>query len=485
MRPPRHFILACLLLPFAILAQPSGGPGLGIPAADSPRARGSTTGAAPPRGSRASPELPAIAPLGELHLGTLLEFPGTTSVGLATAFDKTCEYYYEYGETPGRLDSRTDRRVASAGSVSRDRIAGLAPGRVYSYRLAWRESTASSFSFGPPGRCATMKGPSRPFIFAIEADPHLDGNSSAAVYERSLDLMGSDAPDFVIDLGDTAMTEKLAKDPATSVARFRLIRSYWDTIGGSAPFFMVAGNHDGEQGWLAGSGKPDSKETTVLRRTWLVDAADAPGKDFSVQAPTVYSFEWGDALFIMLDPYIAESSKPAEGWDWTLGKDQYDWLAAVLARSKAPFRFVFIHHLVGGRGRDARGGADVAGYYEWGGRSMNGSDDFAAMRPGWPLPVSGLLASQGVTAVFHGHDHFYARDEREGIVYQEVPQPSLARGQAPRPEQLEEYGYSTGDFLPSPGYLRVSVSADRSRVEYVRSSDGSVGASWDMVPRTR
>ena len=49
-------------------------------------------------------------------------------------------------------------------------------------------------------------------------------------------------------------------------------------------------------------------------------------------------------------------------------------------------RFVFIHHLVGGLGRDVRGGAKPAAYMEWGGKNADGSEGFAQHRPGWVMP---------------------------------------------------------------------------------------------------
>jgi hypothetical protein len=99
------------------------------------------------------------------------------------------------------------------------------------------------------------------------------------------------------------------------------------------------------------------------------------------------------------------------------------------------------------------------------------------------MPIHQLLLKTGVSAVFHGHDHFYAREERDGILYQLTPQPSLAREQRLSPEELSEYGNSDGVFLPSPGHLRVSVSPERARVEYVRGGDGGVAHAYDIPPK--
>jgi len=443
---------------------------------------GSASASRPAAGSTAvEPSIP-VGPSGDLHAGTLLEFPGGTSVGLATAFLKDVEYQYRYGTDPERLDLSTPVRRAAAGTVARDRIDGLRPGGTYHFRLAYAEAGAGEFTLAPPGRFATRKAPGEAFTFVVEADPHLDENSSGPVYAATLGRMAGDAPDFLIDLGDTSMAEKLAADGDAFLARDRLVRSYWDDIGSSVPFLMVLGNHDGEHGWSAGKGKPPAAEAAALRRTWLIDPRTAPADTFDVFSDTAYGFQWGDALFVVLDPYEAEAAKPSDGWSWTLGKEQYDWLAGVLARSKAAYRFVFIHNLLGGSGKDARGGADWADRYEWGGLGADGKNEFGAKRPGWPMPLHQLFLANHVDAVFHGHDHFYAMEERDGIIYQMAPQPSLAKEQRLGLEQIGEYGYSRGVFLPSPGYLRLSVSPERTLVQYVRSGDGTVAHEYVIPP---
>ncbi len=452
------------------------------PAAEAPQAakgKGSKTG-----GSLApqAPD-PGAAPSGSLHARTLVEYPGPSSATLATAFLEDVEYFYRYGEEGGSLDRETPRRQASAGTVARDLIAGLSAGKAYAYRLYWSRRGSAALSEGEAGRFATRKEKGQDFVFAIEADPHFDGNFGAASYAKTMSRIASDRPDFVVDLGDASMVEKLASDPASYLERNRLVRSYWDEVGGRAPFFMAIGNHDGEHGWRANGSKPQAKEAAAMRETWLLDSRNAPKEAYSAFGDTVYAVEWGDALLVVLDPYAAESSKPSdEGWAWTLGKAQYDWLAGELSRSKAAFKFVFIHNMLGGKGRDARGGADCAGLYEWGGKDPTGRDSFAARRPDWPEPVAALLARNGVDVVFRGHDHFYAREEAGGVVYQLVPQPSAAASRGLDRKELAEYGYTKGDFLPSPGYLRVSVSPARARVEYLRSEDGAVAASYDISP---
>ena len=115
-----------------------------------------------------------------------------------------------------------------------------------------------------------------------------------------------------------------------------------------------------------------------------------------------------------------------------------------------------------------RGGVEAAPFFEWGGRDADGTYAFDTRRPGWGLPVHSLLLHHKVTAVFHGHDHLYAKQSLDGIVYQLVPQPS-ARNSFSGPNLAIAYRYQTGTILSSSGHLRVTVGPEGVRSEYVRS----------------
>lgn len=156
---------------------------------------------------------------------------------------------------------------------------------------------------------------------------------------------------------------------------------------------------------------------------------------------------------------------------WALGKPQYDWLSRTLHASKARYKFLFIHQLVGGTDDGGRGGSEVAPLYEWGGKEKSGEDTFSKNRPGWDKPIHQLLRETGVTAVFHGHDHFYGHQELDGIAYQLVPQPSASNS---RNDHAAEYGYLAGKLLPSSGHMRVRVEPAQVTIEYVKSSATAV-----------
>ena len=89
--------------------------------------------------------------------------------------------------------------------------------------------------------------------------------------------------------------------------------------------------------------------------------------------------------------------------------------SSTLETSDHKFKFVLLHYLVGGLNNETRGAKSIAHLYEWGGHNADGVNEWRAMRPGWEIS---LLVKNIV--VFHGHDHLYAKEELDGVIYQEV-----------------------------------------------------------------
>jgi hypothetical protein len=151
-----------------------------------------------------------------------------------------------------------------------------------------------------------------------------------------------------------------------------------------------------------------------------------------------------------------------------LGKAQYDWLKRSLEQSEAKYKFVIAHQVAGGGGRDAdygRGGEKATHGHEWGANP----EDFAANRPGWSSTnsIHQLFLDNGVDVFFHGHDHIYAREEVDGLIYQECPFPAYAGN-------ILGFGTYTDDppktiVKPNSGHLRVTVSPEKATVDYVRA----------------
>lgn len=395
----------------------------------------------------------------------------SVTMNVLASADSDC--IVEHGLASGAYSLQTSPRRFRAGVPEEMLLDGLEAGRQYFYRLQCRASNGAGFTPGDECVFQTQRPRGSTFTFAIEADPHLDSNTSPELLERSLGNVLARRPDFLVDLGDTSMTEKLGATRQGSLHRYKLLRSKFDVACHSVPLFLVIGNHDGETGGITAR-TPDNIAvwSTNLRKQYFAGpepdafySGDETSYPFVGLRQSTYSWEWGDTLFVILDPFWNTMTR-GTGWAWTLGRDQYTWLDRVLRGSHAKFKFVFIHHLVGGLDSNARGGIEAAPFYEWGGRGVDGTFEFATRRSGWEKPIHELLVETGVTAVFHGHDHFFAKQTLDGIVYQEVPQPAWPGLTLPNPSAN---GYSSGVFLPSSGDLFVTVSPDRVLVEYVRA----------------
>ncbi|MEI7434664.1 MAG: metallophosphoesterase family protein, partial [Methanomicrobiales archaeon] len=347
----------------------------------------------------------------------------------------------------------------------------------------------------------TWRAPGSSFVFDVQADSHLDERANEQLYMRTLENELSDKPDFLIDLGDTFMTEKLpGKETGAVLQQYLRQRTDLSIIGHSVPLYLVLGNHDGEAGYSTDNGRNTLAPLSLQFRKQYFPNPEPDGfytgnsvnDSVTGKKQDYYAWEWGDALFVVLDPYWYTTAKPggtADGWAWTLGETQYQWLEQTLQKSNATYKFVFAHQLVGGDSQ-GRGGTEFASLYEWGGKNPDGSWGFDQQRPGWGVPIHQLLVDNNVTAFFHGHDHFFDKQEIDGIVYQEVPQPATISPSGASPGA--EYGYVSGVSLGSPGHLIITVSPESARVDYIRShlpgenksgeQNGAVVYSYSLTP---
>ena len=403
-----------------------------------------------------------------------------SSVTVNVATDRDVEAYVEYGVKSGTYTSKTDSKRYSGGAPFEIVLDHLQPDTRYYYRLQYREPGAAAFTARDERWFHTQRPRGSTFTFALQFDPHMDENSDPDTYRLTLANVLADQPDFLIDLGDTTMSDKL--NPVTEagvMSRTLLLRSYYDLLCHSVPLFQALGNHEGEWGRnLNASGQNVAIWNTLARKQYFPNPV--AGGFFSGDTrsyPTVgqrlayYSFEWGDALFVILDPYWNQPAAPEQSGDWslTLGREQYDWLKRTLENSAATYKFVFAHNLIGGRDMNGpmRGGIETAKYLEWGGYNLDGTWGFGKARPGWPMPIHQLLVANNVTAFFHGHDHLYAKQDLDGIVYQEGPQPSARN--TTLGNRGTDYAYTHGTVLGGTGYLRVQVSPANVKVEYVQT----------------
>jgi uncharacterized repeat protein (TIGR02543 family) len=457
----------------------------------------------------------------------LLGRPTDNSITVNVVPDAALEAYFEYDtETRGGSDGY-DFQTAIASTAANVPIevvmGGLTANTRYYYRMVYREIGATQWSYRAEHSFHTQRAAGSTFTFTITSDSHFGqyGGQTAdekALYAQTLQNAGQDNPDFHLDLGDTAAMDPQPLGTGMTVAEadaaYFIQRPYLGQICHSIPFFFVLGNHENEEGWNFDDlfTPPDQSLAIVgleARKKYFPNPIpdnfysgnenplpQAIGGD--TYREDYFAWEWGDALFVVIDPYHYTTIWPSEGngyggegqdgeaqgdrWDWTLGIEQYLWLKSTLENSNAAFKFVFSHQVTGGNSPYGRGGIETAPYFEWGGKNADGTWGFDTERPaaeGWDLPIHQLMVANGVSAFFHGHDHIYAYEKLDGIVYLECPKPD----DAGYDWQPYGYGYTEGHYpnaiqIQNSGHIRVTVSPDEAAVEYVRSylpGDGNNG----------
>ncbi len=232
--------------------------------------------------------------------------------------------------------------------------------------------------------------------------------------------------------------------------------NYRTTLGGllgNTAHYPVIG------GWDSESGCNTQEEIERSRQQRLL-YLPAPTPDTYPQGGSpfedYYAFTWGDALFVVLNVFTYTpgchllGTFPGLPDDWTLGTAQLDWLRATLANAQSKWKFLLIHHAVGGNA-----GNDVDSAYGRGGGR--------AAHVGEQEIVHQLMQQHGVQAFFYGHDHVFADMVVDGIHYS-LPGSAGAIWMF----TAAETGYT--ESWPDSGWARVDVSRDNVRVQFMALS---------------
>jgi hypothetical protein len=468
-----------------------------------------------------APALQALA--GEMYASAAVTFTATELLGRPTDTSITVnvvpsgngQVYFEYGTAPGVYTSQTSTAVLVSGTPTDVVMQGLTPNTRYYYRMV-SSSDGTNWAAGDEHSFQTQRSLGSSFTFTITSDSHVNiVLGSATTWTQTLTNVANDHPDFEIDCGDTFAMDSVTTASGADQA-YLYQRQFFDIVGSSAPVFLAIGNHEQQEAWHLNDTPTPANSPPVLgvnseKKYYLDPVPDAfysgntdPYSYISGDhlREDYYAWTWGDALFVVIDPYWYTTTKPYTGnvgggesgpgsgnrWDWTLGLQQFNWLKQTLEDSHAKYKFVFAHHMVGGASDyGGRGGAVPANLVEWGGYNVDG------VTWGWntnrnvsqwgSVPIEQIMVANNVTAFFHGHDHEYAYEKRDGIVYQSLP----AAG-------FSGYGfncYSVGTYtlkvLPSPGDLRVTVSPSNVTVDYVtcapgQGTNGQVAYSYTIMP---
>lgn len=406
----------------------------------------------------------------------ILGRPTDKSVTISALFSQVVQVYFEYGLSPGNFSDKTPTFTSLAETPVVADLQALLPNTRYFYRTVYKRTGAPNFQYGPTRTFHTQRARGSKFSFVIEADEHLyDKKGVRSLYQICLDNQARDSADFMLSLGDTFGDDHTPSETTSEDMKALHLdyRQYLGSVCHSMPFFFCLGNHEGETGYWLDQTPPDNIAVygTLWRKFYYPNpypngfySGNMTQESYGIGLPeNYYSFTWGDALFVILDVYRdCDVDEKPKNWDWTLGKTQYDWFKTTLETSTAAHKFVFAHH---NRGQ-GRGGIEPARGYEWGGYGNNGNGawEFDQMRPGWAMPIHQLMVAHGVNIFFQGHDHLFAWEKLDGLVYQEVPMPSDTTYEIGVLANADAY---TDVTLDGSGHLRVTVDPGCVTVDYV------------------
>lgn len=289
---------------------------------------------------------PSFIPINSI-LNLILGRPTTDSITASVASSTSQLIVLAYGVKSGNYTHRTSPVLLQAAIPQNIEITQLNPNTTYYHEVISSSITSNEHTFH------TQRAPGSTFTFTIDANPHNhDPRFNGELYATALTNALADHPDFHINLGDTFMTEKLKPQNYTEAeSTFSDMRPYFSILSTDAPLFLVNGNREGELGWLL-KGKDFNVPiwSTQLRRLYYPNPTPngfyTGGSTSDIYLGSIrdgyFAWTWGDAQFVVLDPFWYTTSKPKpddlnNNWSWTIGKEQYDWLKSTLETSDAKF----------------------------------------------------------------------------------------------------------------------------------------------------
>ncbi|MBN2197327.1 MAG: metallophosphoesterase [Polyangiaceae bacterium] len=367
----------------------------------------------------------------------------------------------EDGSSPRLLGDPTH----PAEDITEWEVTDLEPGMRYEYLvLATGDHFVTTLY---RGEVTTRRPPGAEYTVALLTDSHirprevLPGPVEAVeTAEVTLLAVGADIlpsrPDFVIHLGDMLDFHDYgfnvpSPSAATTRSGYLNYRRFLGDVLGNAFHFLTIGNWEGESGYFTPEEIERARGPRLLYlpgpRPDTYPEGGSPFEDY-------YAFTWGDALYVVLNvmtytptAHLLTSTDPGTPEDWTLGAAQLDWFERTLANASSKWRFVFIHHTVGGAA-----GNDVDATYGRGGGQ--------AARVGEQAIVHELMMTHAVQVFFYGHDHVFTDMVVDGIHY---TLPGSAG--APWKFTTAETGYT--DYWPDSGHALIHVGPASVLVDFV------------------
>ncbi|MFH1863252.1 MAG: metallophosphoesterase [bacterium] len=376
-------------------------------------------------------------------------------------------------------------------------LSDLAADQVYGYRIVWY-SDGISFSSEAQFRTAPPLGAETPFRFAILCDSRASFGGgedavegvSQGVLRKLLYQAYNQGVSFILFPGD--LVSGSTSDPVALENQLRSWKRATAAVGGRIPIYEGMGNHDftfrylsetNRGAYISRSGSEAGEALFAKHFVNPVNSPDPVHPDAPPYQENVYSFDWGNSHFVMLnsnyfekggDPAVAHLPGEIQGM---LRAEQLDWLEADLREARQrgmKHLFVATHEPAfpnGGHSKDAMW---------WRGQRP----EMIEMRNRfW-----GILCRYGVLAAFFGHDHNYSRALIDTSVNPAFDPPiwQITTGGAGAPTYTQEHNVPWAEavqaFYPLHHLVMIEVAGDRVKLTAL-SPEGTVIETADLTNR--
>jgi predicted phosphodiesterase len=349
-------------------------------------------------------------------------------------------------------------------------IDDLDGGCEYEYRLNG-EAALKGTAQVAQGRFVTQRSSGSSYIAALMTDSHMgtfdEGSNEVNTFDDVLRNIVRDEPDFVIALGDNvawggsrSSRNWTQNDSSEAKRAYEMYRRHMAVLSPISSYFGVIGNWEGESGKFP---RESIENCASIRRKYCPNPDSMTYDQGGSENQDYYAFTWGDVLWIILNVQsYTTSTKPAIPAvqdvgvieDWTLGEAQVAWLQKVLQSSRETFKFICIHHVVGGNGGD-----------EW--NTLYGRGGGRAVNSGEQKTIHSLMIRYGVQALFYGHDHVFVHDIVDGIHY-------VLPGSCGAPWKFDEKVTGYRKYWTDSGHARLRVSPKEVQVEFINQKGDTI-----------
>ena len=212
-----------------------------------------------------------------------------------------------YGTVSGRLDTQTATANLSADKPLEVSLTNLAANTRYYYRVSLVPANGSTTQTSDELQFQTARPAGSTFMFALQGDSHperLKSEFDPTLYQRTLDAVAADRPDFYIAMGDDFSVDTLDATTITEAqvrGRYTLQRPYFSTVARRASLFLVNGNHEQAARYLL-DGTPNNVAVWAQNSRNSLYSQPAPDRfyggnsepvTFIGQLRNYYSWTWG------------------------------------------------------------------------------------------------------------------------------------------------------------------------------------------------